>query len=177
VVLLLLFGRRRTFSDEPAAVEVCEDLAGELVGDVRDVLEGVFVGRDAEGIVVGKRALGEVEAHGAGVEQHYAGVVCSRWVDDDGGQGVLQQRVDAVVGEERHAGFAPGFRGAAVLLCQVQFFARIVDFLGDAVAFAGSEACLGVRFVGFPLAAGGVVLEGHAVPVEVAAGVDRAGGL
>ena len=102
--MFLGIGRRGALADEfLVVVEAAKHLAGELVRDVGQVLESVVEGGDDEGVVVGEGAFGEVEAHAAGVLQHDAGVSCSRWVDDDGREGILQQRVDAVVGQEGRA--------------------------------------------------------------------------
>lgn len=70
--------RGRALADEFAAVQMADDLAGELVGDVGEELEGVVEGGDDESVVVGEGAFGEVEADAACVLEHYPGVGCSR---------------------------------------------------------------------------------------------------
>lgn len=69
---------------DAAVVEQVLESGGVVVGYIGDELETVGEGRDDEGVVVGERALEEVKANAACVEQDDAGNgLAARLVDND----------------------------------------------------------------------------------------------
>lgn len=138
---------------------------GLVIGDILDVAEDIAEGRDDEVVVVGEGTLGDVVTDATSVAEDDAGCVFALGANDNlgdsGDDDAWEQVLGAVKGSAVHA---PGVRGAAVDLAEAELLADIGDLAGHAAA--GVVVIAGGLLVG-------VVDEGVAVPVEVAAGVDK----
>lgn len=143
--------------------------AGDGVGHVRDVDEDVVEWRYDERIVVQERALVEVEADGAGVDDGHPRPVRPRLVYHDGAQRLRQQVVDAPGAVELDARHAPELRRATQPRREVELLPEVVDLRRRLRPRRDVERARVRRVVG--LRPGRVVLERQPVPVQVTPGV------
>lgn len=148
-----------------------DELLGLVVGNILDVAEDVTEWRDNEVVVVGERSLVDIEADTASVAEDDAGLVLTGLVDYNGRNGRLDDALEdvALIGE-RSTVHAPRLRSTAIDLAQLELVTKLGDVASDSLTRVIVESLILLA---------GVVDEGVAVPVEVAARPleDRVGSL
>lgn len=137
------------------------ELLGLVVGYVFNVAEDVAERRDNKVVVVAERSLVNVKSNTAGVAEDNAGLVLAGLVDYNGRDGGLDDALEDVslIGE-RSAVHAPGLGSAAIDLAEVELVTNLGDVASDAFTRVVVESLILLA---------GVVDEGVAVPVEIAA--------
>lgn len=144
-------------------VEGIQEILGNGVRHVRQILELVLEGIDDVLIVLGEGTLDEVESDTTSVQEEQSWLISAILLDNNLGHHVDNDLVDVILGFKGNTGHAVGLGDASQNGRGVELLASISDVVSDL------QTLLSVKVSVLRLRS--MVGEGQAVPVQITAGI------